>query len=139
MNERNINTSDLNRIIQVITDNMSDVEAVYLFGTFGTEYQNKYSDIDIAVLTKNKKNDTNDLSVVSEKISSFTGRNVDMIDLREVNTVFCYEIINDSEVIYCSDLQAKEEFEMYVFSDYQALNSERKEILKQIHSTGRIF
>ncbi len=67
------------------------------------------------------------------------GRTVDLVNLREVNTVFQKEIIVDGRRIRCIDRFAADEFEMLTISYYQKLNEERADILAAIVKQGRIL
>jgi hypothetical protein len=74
-----------------------------------------------------------------DDLEARTGRSVDMINLREVNTVFQNEIITEGRLIYRADEARTDAFEMKVLSSYQKLNEERGGIIKEIETTGRIF
>jgi uncharacterized protein len=50
---------------------------------------------------------------------------VDLINLRETNTVFQNEIITEGRLICMTDESATDAFEMNVMSAYQKLNEER--------------
>ena len=50
------------------------------------------------------------------------GKTVDLINLRQVSTVFQKEIIMADRRIYCGDEYAADEFEMLTLSFYQKLN-----------------
>lgn len=64
---------------------------------------------------------------------------MDLINLREVNTVFQNEIITEGSLIYLADEAETDAFEMKVMSAYQKLNDERAAILKDIEATGRVL
>ena len=65
-------------------------------------------------------------------------REVDLLNARQVSTVFQKEIIGGAR-IYCADRYAADEFEMLVISYYQKLNEERREILAAFYRTGRAY
>jgi predicted nucleotidyltransferase len=119
-----------------------DVEAVYLFGSHGTEDQRGDSDADIALLlppdmAKTIKNLA--MSQCSLALDDILKKPVDLINLRMVNIVFQHEIIQGARIIYQRSRYAVDEYEMYVMSLYQKLNEERAEILQEIFHTGRII
>lgn len=66
-------------------------------------------------------------------------RDVDLINLRNVSTVFQKEIITTGRRISCNDCYAAEAFEMLTLSLYQKLNEERREILHQFFETGKAY
>ena len=62
---------------------------------------------------------------------------MDLIDLRQVPTVFRKEIIAADRRIYCGNQYAADEFEMLTLSFYQKLNQERREVLAEGLRSGR--
>ena len=64
---------------------------------------------------------------------------MDLIDLRQMSTVFQKEIIMADRRIYCRDEYAVDEFEMLTLSFYQKLNQERSEVLAEGLRSGRFY
>ena len=118
------------------------IQGIYLFGSFGTENQWPTSDVDIALLLPHaqaRREKHLNLSDCRMELESVLDREVDLVNLRHVNTVFQKEIIAEGRLIYCADAQALDEFEMMVISYYQKLNEERREILEAFFKTGRAY
>ena len=118
------------------------LQGIYLFGSRAAGGHRDDSDIDIAML----------LHPLAARqmtgLQSFTLQcdlaveldlSVDLINLRQVNTVMQMEIIHTGELIFCADAYACEEFEMLTLSFYQKLNEERADIMEQIIQTNRIL
>lgn len=63
--------------------------------------------------------------------------NLDLLNARDVSTVFQKEISKSGCRLYCADEDALTEFEMLTLLYYQKLNDERKAILKAFQETGR--
>ena len=117
-------------------------EAIYLFGSYGTEYERPDSDVDIALLLPHrtaKEIQSLALTPVCSALQEELHREVDLINLRLVNTVFQNEIINTARVISCADENERLAFEMTTLSAYQKLNEERKEILDSFFQTKRAY
>ncbi len=132
----------MNSIIETIQFYYPDTQAIYLFGSYSTEYERPESDVDIAVLLPvltAKSAGSLTLSDCWSKLAALTGREVDVINLRQVNTVFQHEIIHHGQIIFNADEYATAEFEMLTMSFYQKLNEERKEILEEVMKTKRIL
>lgn len=126
----------------IIKSILPETEGIYLFGSYGTEYQTAESDIDIALLIPfDLQNDLLDkiLLNIQNELAIKSGHNIDLVNLRKVSTVFQFEIISNGKLIYSSDQAAVEEFELLVMSLYNTLNIERRDILREIESTGRIL
>ena len=105
-----------------------DAEAIYLFGSFANNTFNDSSDIDIAVLYK-KKLERVELFKKQEELFLKFNRDIDLVDLQDVNDVFAYEIINTSKKIKDSKFAADYEFRIWL--RYLDLQEDRKEIVKE--------
>ena len=135
--------SDTAAIIRTILEHYPKTQAIYLFGTWGTENEWPDSDIEVAVLLPfetAKRIDSWTWIELSGKVAAAAGREkADLVNLRRANTVFQSEVIMAERRIHCRDEQAAAEFEMLVLSHYQKLNEERAEILEQGSRTGRFY
>ncbi len=129
-------------IVQRIRMAFSDVQAVYLFGSFAGGEPWPASDVDIALLLPFKtaaKAGPLYMTDLRLSLEHLLMRDVDLINLREISTVFQHEIITMGKRLDCRDTLACEEFEMLVMSYYQQLNRERCEILEAFWKTGRAY
>lgn len=72
------------------------------------------------------------MSKVLNELTLALHKDVDLINIRKVSTVFQIQIIDKGKLIFCADEYAKDEFEMLAISFYQDLNEGRKEILENI-------
>ncbi len=119
-----------------------DAQAIYLFGSFGTEDEWPSSDVDVAVLLspdESKKAGNLTMGELHLALESILKMDVDIINLRNVSTVFQKEIVTADRRIYTGDLYAAEEFEMLTLSYYQKLNEERAEIIESVVADGRFY
>lgn len=116
---------DYRPIIEAVLNHYPEVQAVYLFGSYETEYQWPNSDVDIALLLppeKVREAGPLALGLLWFELERRLGKTVDLINLRQVSTVFQKEIIMTDRRIYCGDECAADEFEMLTLSFYQKLN-----------------
>lgn len=130
------------KIKQTILAHFPDSQAIYLFGSFGTENEWKNSDVDIALLlplTTAKQTSFLDLWELQLVLERVLRKEVDLINLRQVTTVFQKEIIMTDRRIFCADVYTADEFEMLTMSYYQKLNEERAGILAEFAQTGRAY
>ena len=119
-----------------------DVEAVYIFGSHGTEDEWQDSDVDIALLLSPGRAKVIKGLIMTDcwlALADVLKKEVDLVNLRQVNTVFQREIIINGRVLYKKDENIVDCFEMNVLSAYQKLNEERAGILQEIFRTGRIL
>jgi len=134
-------------IVQTILFHYPQTQAVYLFGSFGTEQERPDSDVDIALLLPPmaaKEVGNLALGQLHLSLTEQLGKNVDLINLRQVSSVFQKEIIMAERRIFCADEYAADEyaadeFEMLTLSYYQKLNEERREIMAEFARTGRAY
>lgn len=127
-------------IIQVVLEHYPDTQAVYLFGSYGTEQEWPESDADIAVLLppkESRKMGSLAMSDLRFALESVLHKEVDLINLRQVSTVLQKEVVTADRCIYEGDKYAAEEFDMLTLSRYQKLNEERAGILASALADGR--
>jgi predicted nucleotidyltransferase len=131
----------MNATINTILTHYPSVQAIYLFGSWGTEYQTQHSDLDIAVLLPPemaKHVDPWEWLILSQALATTTGvEKADLINLRQVDTVLRKEVIAANRRIYCADESTALEFEALTLSLYHQLQYERKDIIDDAIRTGR--
>ncbi|HPH03810.1 MAG TPA: nucleotidyltransferase domain-containing protein [Spirochaetota bacterium] len=130
------------QIIDTILGYYPDTQAIYLFGSYGTEYERPESDIDLGLLLPHEtavQLPTLALTPVWHALRKSMGREIDLINLRLVSTVFQNEILNTARIILDSNRNARMVFEMQTLSAYQKLSEERKHILESFFETKRAY
>ena len=119
-----------------------DAQAIYVFGSYSAENEWPDSDLDIGLLLPPVQAGNelfSALSPCSMSLADCVGKDVDLINVHQVSTVFQKEITTTGRLLYCADQYATDEFEMLVLSYYQKLNEERREILESFLQTGRAY
>ena len=138
-----MNTPEIiSRTIGFLQKNAPQLQGVYWFGSRAAGWHREDSDIDIAMLLHPKaakKMTGLQMFSLQSDMTFELDMEVDLINLRQVNTVMQMEIIHTGELIFCADAYACEEFEMLTLSFYQKLNEERADIMTQILQTNRIL
>ncbi len=131
------------KIISLVRSTYSDTQAIYLYGTWGTEDQCQNSDLDMAVLlppaTARALDHSTWARLSTEIAAAAKVEYADLIEPRTVSVLLCKEIIAADRRIYCADEYAADEFEMLVLSFYQKLNDERREIVESGLRDGRFY
>lgn len=133
---------DTMKIVDTVLRFYPDVQAIYLFGSYGTEYERPDSDVDLALLlppSQAKAVGTIAMTDCWSALLDLTGRPVDLINLRQVNTVFQFRVVQTGQLIDAADRKALAEFEMMTMTFYQKLQEERAAIVADIVSTKRIL
>lgn len=129
-------------IVDATIRHYPEAQAIYLFGSYGTEHEWPNSDVDIALLLppeQSKRVGHLMMSQLHGELETLLGRRVDLLDLRALSTVFQKEIIMADRRIYTGDEYAADEFEMLTLSYYQKLNEERAGILEEGLRSGRFY
>ena len=137
-----LQTSSQSIIVTIARAHYPAAQGIYLFGSYGTENQWPTSDVDIALLLPHAQAGREkhlNLSPCCLELESALRREVDLVNLRQVSTVFQKEVIAEGRLIFCADTRALDEFEMLAISFYQKLNEERREILEAFFRTGRAY
>ena len=130
------------QIVQTILTHSPQVQAVYMFGSYGTEDERPSSDVDLALLLPPEQAKAEGSLLLGElhlALAELLGKEVDLVNLRQVSTVFQKEIVMTGRQIFCADSYAAAEFEMLTLSYYQKLNEERREILAAFKESGRAY
>jgi len=123
------------KIILFLTKHIKDIDSIYIFGSYASGDFTTQSDIDIAFL--NKQNLTPiKIWDISSTLSNLLNIDVDLIDLKNTNTVFRFEIIHKGIKIYENDKKAVGQFEDLTYSFYIELNEIRASIIKDIAING---
>jgi uncharacterized protein len=129
-------------IVRIILEHYPTTQAIYLLGTWGTEFERPDSDVDIALLLPPLDAKGEQLIAISDArlaLERLLCKDVDLINLRQVSTVFQKEIIMAERCIFCADKYAADEFEMLTLSFYQKLNEERADVLAEGLRSGRFY
>ena len=127
-----------NALIEFVRQAIPDLIALYRFGSQAKRSPRPDSDMDLAVLARNPVPALRCFELAQE-LAAQLHRDVDLVDLRSASTVMRMQVISTGECLDSPDESARQEFEMYVYSDYARLNEERREILKGITTRGLVY
>lgn len=134
--------SSTEQLIQLILNAWPDTQAIYLFGSWGTEYERPGSDVDIAILLPPKQAKEVGSFLFSELHQALQvtfNKDVDLINLRLAPTILQKEIIMSGRRLFQAAGTAADGFEMLVLSLYQKLNEERADILAEGLRSGKFY
>ena len=134
-------TRDQN-IRTVVLKHYPAMQAVYLFGSMATGEEGPDSDADIGLLlpiAEAKERGALLFSPCAFELADQLGRDVDLLNLRQVSTVMQHQVVSYGKLLHVGDEYAKDEFEMLTLSFYQKLNEERAGILEDFYRTKRAY
>ena len=119
------------KIIEFLQSRL-DVIAIYLYGSILNKNFNDESDIDIAVITKNKT-DPVKLYDIAADLSVILKRDIHLVDFVSTTDVLRIEILKNKNVILCTDDEKRLYYEMIALGSYQKLNEEREIAIRAIY------
>jgi predicted nucleotidyltransferase len=106
--------------------------AVYHFGSSATgpERLRPDSDIDLAFLAA-RSCDPYRVFLTAQEVARIAGREVDLIDLRQVGSVVAAQVVGHGRRVFTAPGcgQLADEFELLTLAGYARLNEERSEVL----------
>lgn len=125
-------------ITSTILAEIPDVQAIYLFGSMASGQGRADSDMDIAILPAAPLSELSRWEL-QEKLAVLVSRDVDLVDLRSASTVFRVQVLANGRRLYEGDSFARANFEATALSAYARLQEERRDILKDVQQSGRIY
>ncbi|MTI80347.1 MAG: nucleotidyltransferase domain-containing protein [Firmicutes bacterium] len=136
---------DITKGIKKVIEHRKDIAAVYLFGSYGTEYQNEHSDIDLGIifLPEAKINLGKELELDVDISMALEADNVDVINLNRSPIQLRYQAIAEGKLIYEVDYIATSNFiegTINFYLDYahhlKEFYLERTKALKEAYGIG---
>ncbi|MBM7853689.1 putative nucleotidyltransferase [Desulfohalotomaculum tongense] len=127
--------------VELIKRYLVERVAPYLIILFGSAVKGNMrdeSDVDIAFLS-DKKFSAYDLFMIGQGLAGLLGRDVDLVDLEEVSTVFQVQVLGNGRIIYCTDEKKRIAFQMLALKKYARLNEERRRVIEKITMRGSVY
>lgn len=124
-------------IVALLRERLSDVLAIYAFGSRVQDAVRPDSDLDLAVLVAGYA-DAARLWVLSGDLADVAGCPVDLLDLRAASTVMQYQVITTGRRWWRRDMQA-DLFEAAILSDKVELDAARAGLLADILQRGTVY
>ena len=129
------------RINRLVLEARPDAQAIYRYGTSGTDAERPDSDVDVAVLLPHgaaMRVDRWQWHLLAVSIAGAAGtEHADLVNLRRADTSLQAEILRTRRLTYSGDDAARLGFESLVLSMYQKLHAERAGIQAAIVGSGR--
>ncbi|KNF08502.1 nucleotidyltransferase domain-containing protein [Gottschalkia purinilytica] len=111
---------------------------IYLFGSYAKGIARGDSDIDLGIYTDNMIT-TYELFMAAGRLSMKLKKDVEIINLKDISTVFAAQIVIIRDVLYCEDENLRANYEIRILKDYAKLNEERQVILDVIKEDEKIY
>lgn len=113
------------RIVDFLVDRL-DPHTVYLFGSAAKGPVKPESDIDLAVLC-DRRVDREALFRVQLDLAAILDRDIDLVDLRDADSILQMQVLANGEIIYCRDENKRLAAEAMMMKAYQMLNFNRRD------------
>lgn len=120
----------LELIKKYLIDNFK-CEAIVLFGSYSRNTQNAESDIDIAIKLKEKIG-AKQLFCAKNELEDITNKDIDLIDLDNIQDGIRYEILINGITLYVEDELKFELYKLDMYREYLELNEARQIIIDNI-------
>lgn len=125
------------QLIKVIQNKINPAFIV-LFGSFAKGTNRIDSDIDLAFFSKEQLSSYERFLLASE-LAEITGREVDLVDLKQIDTVFTMQIFSQGIPIYIQDENEFTRQKMRAYSMYATLSEQRASVIESIKERGSVF
>jgi predicted nucleotidyltransferase len=117
---------------------LTDILAIYAFGSVVSGHLRADSDVDLAVLCATPV-DTTRLFEQARSLSVSLDRDVDLIDMRRAGSVLKKEILAHGVRIYCNDPLSVLDFEATSLSEYVRHCESIADLVAAVRSSGRAY
>lgn len=125
------------QLIQTIIEQLNPA-FIILFGSFAKGTAREDSDIDLAYFSEQQLSPYERFLLAGD-LATIADREVDLIDIKQINTVFTMQIFSEGTVIYIKDENEFTRQKMRAYSMYATLSEQRATIIEAIKERGSVF
>ena len=116
--------------------NRSNINSIFVYGSFAAGRERSDSDIDIAILLAKGLLGFKERSRLMRDLIQLLDREIDLVSLREVSSVLQIQILKKGELLFCKDRSLLNHFQVQVVREYLDLKQIRKPIEKQLKNVS---
>lgn len=131
-------TKDLQQKLIKTIKQLVNPDFIILFGSFAKGPVHNESDIDLAYFSKQPLS-SYERFILAGDLAAIAGREVDLIDLKQIDTVFTMQVFEQGIPIYIYDENEYTRQKMRAYSMYATLNEQRAPIIEAIKERGSVF
>lgn len=111
---------------------------VLVFGSYAKGTVREDSDLDLAYYSDIQLTNYERFLLAGD-LAAVCNIEVDLVDIRQIDTVFAAQIFSTGELLECADENIFTRERMKALSMYAALNEQRAEVLRAIEERGTIY
>jgi uncharacterized protein len=131
--KRDIQAEKLKKLINFFAANKK-ILTVYLYGSYGTKFEKKNSDIDFGILFSSPLSLLEELALAAE-IEKIMSRETDLASLNKINVLLKYNIIETGMKIYEKDFILTANFVESVLKEYFDYGIKLKKFKRDFHES----
>lgn len=125
------------QLVQTINAHVN-AHFIILFGSGATGNMTEDSDLDIAYLS-DRILSSYDRFLLAGQLARIAGREVDLVDIKQIDTIFTMQIFTEGQVIDCQNQNELTRQQIRAYSMYAAFAEERAPIVQAIKDQGSVF
>lgn len=95
-----------------------NIIALYIFGSYGTKYQHENSDLDFAILYKDRPSLFEELEIESDISQIFHRDDIDVVNLNKAPIDMSHQVLYTGDLLFCRDEILLADFKEKVFNIY---------------------
>ena len=111
---------------------------IVLFGSFAKGTAREDSDIDLAYFSDQQLS-SYERFILAGELATVAGHEVDLVDIKEIDTVFTMQIFSEGVPIYMQDENEFIRQKMRAYSMYATLSEQRAGIIEAIKQRGSVL
>ena len=111
---------------------------IVLFGSFAKGTAREDSDIDLAYFSDQQLS-SYERFILAGELATVAGHEVDLVDVKEIDTVFTMQIFSEGVPIYMQDENEFIRQKMRAYSMYATLSEQRAGIIEAIKQRGSVL
>lgn len=129
---------DLQKIKEILLEEFAPL-FIILFGSYAKNMQNKESDIDIAIFSREASK--KEIFRVRQKLERIAMKDVDLVNLADENlsNTLKYEVLMTGIVLFCENSYKFEMYKLDEIREYFDFNESRQVIINRIKEGGTIY
>lgn len=125
------------KIVEKLTQQVNP-DFIILFGSFAKGMTHEESDVDLAYFTDKQLSSYERFELAGE-LALLIGREVDLVDIKQIDTVFTMQIFEQGIPIYIRNENEYIRQKMRAYSMYATLSEQRAKVIDAIKERGSVF
>lgn len=125
------------RLVKLLSERVNPA-FILLFGSYAKGLEREDSDIDLAYYSTDLLAPYEHF-LLSGELAKVSKTEVDVVNIRELDTVFAMQIFSTGKLLACKDENEFVKQRMKAFSMYADLSEQRAEILQNIQDRGSVY